>query len=130
MIGFKSLKAPEHLGPAGRKEWSRVIKMMNSEGFAGELDRQIIYAYCEAFQEFDELVLKVAKTGPMIKTEKGNYIQSPLLSAKNRASERLVKIAKELGFSPMARARMDIMEKEAEDEFSAFQRMAKSKAAR
>ena len=120
IVGFTDRSPPLNLSPTGAMEWGRMMDLMDKAGFAGEMDRQALYAYCEAFQEFDDLVGKVKKTGPLIKTEKGNWIQSPLLCAKNKASERMLKAAKDFGLTPWARSKMDCLERDAQDEFSKF----------
>jgi P27 family predicted phage terminase small subunit len=117
---FKDKEPPVNLGPTGQAEWGRMMQLLGDVGFSSDLDRQTLFSYCEAFQEYDDLVAKVAKTGPLVRTEKGNWIQSPLLCAKNKAGDRMLKISKEFGLTPWSRSRMDCLEKQAEDAFASF----------
>ena len=124
MIEDKS--PPDALTDKGKEEWRRVLRLLDKKGFIEDLDRSAIQAYCEACAEFNEMSRLVQKSGPVMKTEKGNWVFHPLVACKNQAAERMMKFAKDLGLTPWARSKMDAMEKDAEDEFSAF--LKKNKA--
>lgn len=117
---------PDGLDSFGSAEWSRVIKLMRSMGTADELDRQSLYVYCEAFQEFDMLVKRCAKEDHVTISEKGLPYQNPIVGMKNKASERLLKASKEFAMTPLTRSKMGVMEQEAEDEFTAFIKKGKA----
>ena len=113
-------QCPKNLKVPGRVEWARVVDLCADMGTLNNLDYAALYTYCEAYQEFDELVSQVAETGPVTITDKGNYVQHPLLSVKNSAADRVLKIAKEFGFTPAARAKLGIGTQEEIDDFNAF----------
>ena len=118
--------APDDLNIEGQKEWDRVVALLDDKGFLDDLDRQALFAYCDAAAEFKDLVRRCNKMPPMIKTEKGNWVQNPVLCAKRSARDALLKASKDFGLTPWARSRMDVLEKEAEDEFTAFLKKGKA----
>ena len=119
-MGFKDLRSPDGLNTVGAKEWARVVKELNATNFVDEKDRQALFVYCEAVQEFDYLLKRLAKEDHVAMSANGALYQHPLVGAKNKAAERLIKTAKEFGLTPWARSKMDVLEKEAKDEFANF----------
>jgi len=122
------LTPPPELNDGAKAEWRRIIDLLGKKGFIEDLDRGTISAYVEAYAEFHQLSAMVKKTGPVLKTEKGNWTYHPVVAMKNQAAERLVKFSKDLGLTPWSRSKMDMMEKEAEDEFTAFIKAGKAAA--
>jgi P27 family predicted phage terminase small subunit len=117
---------PDGLDKTGALEWHRAIKLMREIGANDEIDRQSLYVYCEAYQEFDALVKRCAKEDHITISEKGLPYQNPIVGMKNKAADRLLKASKEFAMTPLTRNRMGVMEKEAEDEFTAFIRKGKA----
>jgi len=124
--GLRSLSPPDGLNAVGAGEWVRVIKLSSENGLAGELDRQALYVYCEAFQEFDNLVKRCAQEDYITISEKGLPYQNPVFGMKNKAAERLLKAAKEFGLTPWARSKIDLPDAPNEDEFTAFLKKGKA----
>jgi P27 family predicted phage terminase small subunit len=60
------------------------------------------------------------KVGATVNTDKGNVVQHPILGAKNKASERILKFAAHFGMTPAARAKLEVRGNEDEDEFAKF----------
>lgn len=113
-------KAPSDLSIEGQREWKRIVALLDKRGFLEDLDRQALFAYCDAVAEFTDLVRKCNKMPPMIKTEKGNWVQNPVLCAKRAARDAMLKASKDFGLTPWARSRMEVLEKDAQDDFNAF----------
>jgi len=89
-------------------------------GILAKVDMTLIAAYCEAWAEFVELTGKIAKEGHTTHTPNGCVIQHPLVGAKNKASERLLKISKQFGISPLARSRIETQSNKKSDPLDDF----------
>ena len=113
-------ECPQCLGEDGRGEWSRVSAELSAMGILATADRAAMTAYCEAWEEFVALLKQVREQGPVVYTDKGNAIQNPVLGAKNKAADRLVKIAAQFGLTPAARAKLEAKEADGVDDFAKF----------
>jgi P27 family predicted phage terminase small subunit len=116
------ISPPDSLGERGRQEWERMMPLISGRSFVSDMDRQALFAYCDAVGEYQQLVEECNKTPPMIMTEKGNYVQHPLLCAKRAARDALIKASKEFALTPWARAKIGELEPEQADEFGAFRK--------
>ena len=120
-------KPPAFLDTIAKKFWRETLKQLIDKGILDRIDSAPFAAMCEAYSEYVralELLNKESKKTDnwgMIKiTEKGNYIQHPLLSVKNTASERLLKIAQQFGMTPAARAKLAEASANAVDTFGKY----------
>lgn len=113
-------RPPAGLGATARREWRRLIREYDKRGALDALDFRSLYAYCEAWGEFYDLGDQLKETGPLAITEKGNYIQHPLLGAKNTAAQRMLHWSKELGLTPNSRARIGTKDPKGDDDLTKF----------
>jgi len=100
---------PRWLKGETRAEWNRQAKALESAGILARCDRALLAAYCEAWGEFVEAVRRLEADGYTTTTDKGYTMASPWVAIKNRAVERLVKLADRFGFGPAARARLRVV---------------------
>jgi P27 family predicted phage terminase small subunit len=123
---------PQWLTGDARKEWKRIIPILEKMGTIIEADRTYIALYCKAYAEYREaeslvkspLIItkkkkKKLKDGTVIESG-GNIIQHPALSIRNAAWERLRKITNDLGLSPPGRAGLTIKPKSTDNKKSRF----------
>jgi len=106
---YKRPAMPQYLIGDARKEWKRIIPILENMGILAECDRTMLALYCKCYAEWreaDELVKSL-----LIKTTKGNIIQHPALSIRTAAWERLRKICAEFGLSPSARTGLAVTPK-------------------
>jgi len=112
--GIARPEAPDHLTPAARLEWDRVIEQTVTMGIMTELDRGALAAYCQAYGRWVSAETALAGMadrdavthGLIIRTKAGNAIQNPLVGAANKAMADMVRYAAEFGLTPSARARV------------------------
>ena len=128
----KAPTCPARLKGEAKKEWVRVVKQLKAMAVLAEIDRALLAAYCEAWAELDAIERKMASQpegGLLISTSNGNIIQSPLVGIRNRAVERLGRLAQQFGMSPAARTRLATGEAPAEeDDFTKWKRGADAEA--
>jgi len=76
-----------------------------------KIDRALLAAYCEAWDEFVAVSEMLRRSGVIIKSpETEVWYQNPLVGIRNRAVERLMRLAQQFGFSPAARTRLRAVE--------------------
>lgn len=97
---------PAILGPVGRAEWSRITELLREIGVLAAIDRAMITAYCEAWEEFVLMAREVRKRGVSVETSDGGAKSAPWLMAKNAAADRLQKTAAAMGLSPASREKL------------------------
>lgn len=98
---------PGFLSKEAKLEWGRQVKELERIGVIAKLDRSMLAAYCEAWAEFAALsgvIDKRVKNGG--EAAYTALITEGVVNAKNRAVERMSKIALQFGFSPSARTRI------------------------
>lgn len=99
---------PKFLGKIARTEFFRIKREMKACSYISTLDLGVLVAYCMSWETMVQSNVIVQKTGPYIKSKKGNIIQNPALSGANKAKEQMVKFGTELGFSPSSRGRISV----------------------
>lgn len=97
-------------------EWKIITAQLEKMGLLFKVDKALLVAYCEAWAEFVEAVAEIKKSGRVV----NNCFQSPWVGVKNKAVERMNRIAGQFGLSPSARTRIEIIEREKEDPFESF----------
>lgn len=103
-------RCPAHLSEAARKEWRRLATPLHEAGILTLADRAALAAYCQAWARWVEAEEKLAKTPSLLKTPNGHVQQSPWLTVANKQMELMGRYMSELGLTPVARSRVDMVE--------------------
>ena len=98
----KLLACPSELAGVARQEWFRIVRRLTELHLISVFDLPLLRLHCETYALWAEAVAELKK-GAVI-SESGQ--QSPWLSVANRQGDKLMRLAKELGFSPKARLGM------------------------
>jgi P27 family predicted phage terminase small subunit len=98
---------PAWLSKEAKAEWRRQVKALVAMGVVAKCDRALLAVYCEAWGEFVQAAEAIGKSGLLIKDPDGDKLRrNPLLTVRDHAAERLLKLAAQFGFSPAARTRV------------------------
>lgn len=89
-------------------------------GVIAKVDRAVLAAYCTAYKDYVKADNKLKRQGEVIIYESGNVAQNPWVGIKNRAIEKMVKIAAEFGMTPSSRARLEVEAPTEENEMAAY----------
>jgi P27 family predicted phage terminase small subunit len=106
----------ELLNEAGFAEWQRIHAIMDVHA----LDESLLLVYCNAYGEFQHLSKLANEGSPSYTSANGNEILHPVITAKGKAADMMLRAAKELGFSPASRKRIGNFEEPELDEFTQF----------
>ena len=108
---------PAWLSPRARKCWARIAPLLEKEGLLTRLDGTALALLCEPLADYilaREIVDAAAQesgTRFITTTDKGNLIQHPAVGVMNKAWEKVVKLLREFGMTPSARAGLAIANK-------------------
>lgn len=89
-----------------KTEWKRVMPLLDHSIFS-EVDLKILEAYCQAYAKWKRCESILQKKGYTFKTPNGYEQQRPEISISKDAFTSMQIIAKELGFTPASRIRID-----------------------
>lgn len=104
-------KAPSHLLPGAKQEWTRITEHLEKLGLVTELDMAHLAAYCQSYARWcqaERELKKLGLDGLVDETPSGYKQISVWLQISNRALEQMSKHAAEFGLSPSARSRVTI----------------------
>ncbi len=106
-----SLKAPPHLTAVAKKEWNRIVPILDSNRLATEADVALLCSYCECWSQFVQAQKDIKKYGLIIhvKNAEGlvlNSKKNPALTVSIEAQRELRAIAMVFGFSPASRSKV------------------------
>ena len=102
----KTYRAPSWLSDEAKVEWRRAVKLLDHSRFK-EQDLTSLEAYCQSYSKWRECEIILNNDGLTFETPNGYIQQRPEVSISNTAFTNMQSIAKELGFTPASRIRMD-----------------------
>jgi P27 family predicted phage terminase small subunit len=108
---------PPDLSKVARKEWRRIVPILEELQIVARLDRAALSAYCESWARWREAERKIAETSLVIKTKNGNVIENPYYSIAKRERELMHKFLIEFGMTPSSRAKLSVRPREDDDPF-------------
>ncbi|KDR95912.1 phage terminase, small subunit, putative, P27 family [Peptoclostridium litorale DSM 5388] len=121
------LKPPTFLDRLAKKEWKRVVPLLEKNGLLTEADTAALAAYCQNFSRWVDAEKLVSEKGYTYTTDKGNVIQRPEVGIANTAMKLMKSFAQEFGLTPSSRTNLSVKEAdESEDPFVTFMRGGKS----
>jgi P27 family predicted phage terminase small subunit len=97
---------PAVLRGEARREWRRVVPMLEAIGVLAEIDRAALAAYCQSWGRWLKAERELAREGMTFETDKGNHVQHPLVGIARRAMADVVRYSAEFGMTPSARSRV------------------------
>ncbi len=104
------LSKPKDLGAEGDAEWTRVTRELRKAGRLGPTDRAVVIAHCRAWQNFCNLSRALDDEGYTDHGDRGQRVQSPLLSAWFRMHTALLASSAALALHVATRLRMPVAE--------------------
>ena len=107
-------KKPQWVKGLAAKHWRQIAPLLIEAKLLTVLDTIALGLLCDALAEYleaGEIIEAAAKCGQVkfiSVTDKGNVIQHPVVGVRNKAWERVIKLARQFGMTPSARAGMAI----------------------
>lgn len=98
-----ALRAPRWLSKAARKEWRRVVKVLDGLGILTSADTDTLAVYCDAVVRYAEASRTLEAEGMIVETPRGPQ-QHPAILAQQKYAAIMARCAGQLGLEPSARA--------------------------
>lgn len=111
--------APEVLTAAARAEWDRLLAAFGPTGLLTSTDRAVLACYCETWADW--LEARAELENPRHNKAR---VRDAWRARAERAGKLLIRLAGELGFSPVARTRLPARKSEADDALGQYLRVA------
>ena len=99
---------PGFMSAYAKKEWRRVVPLLESAGILSEVDQAALVVYCEAVAEFRLATLDLQDTDRVITYTNDNKGLHPLVKLQEQAGRTIKAFCAEFGFTPGARGRIEI----------------------
>ena len=96
---------PKGLDPVARAAWTHVVREMGTSGLITAADSHILRLYCETWSRFRAAAAMY--TAPLI-NDHGHLTKNPLHQVVRDDSDLVLRLARELGLSPAARASLQL----------------------
>jgi P27 family predicted phage terminase small subunit len=106
---------PEELSDDAKKEWDRVVPILEEMGILSPLDMAALAGYCHAYAEFNSLQEFLRENGYTETSKNGFSIQRPQVAIMNQAAKFMQDFAKQFGLTPASRSRMTMPEQDDDD---------------
>ena len=127
---------PSHLDSEGKKEWKKVVKLLEEMGVITEIDQTTLSIHCEAYSRWIQAKKKIQEDGMVYwrgrKEDKdGNVLNEGVASANpyikilEEAEKQMIRVGSLFGLSPSSRASLSIGKEKpskAKDKTDAFRR--------
>lgn len=111
-VSSNNLNPPSWLEPGAKKNFKRIVELMEPTGILSDVDIDILAVYCDTYYDYLSYKRKIRKTGNLIEGK-----VNPLIREKRNASAALTKYANMLGLTPSARASLAIhLDEESDDD--------------
>ena len=117
---------PAFLDSYALEEWGRLAIGLNAIGVLSFVDMGVMAAYCDSFSTWfraTELLneIKLQPNGKLLSliqiNDDGIMLKNPLVDRAEKAKAEMIKYAVELGMTPVARARLSIVNQNQTSEF-------------
>jgi len=113
-------KCPLWIKGEARKEWKRVVPMLDALGVLTEMDVTAFEIYCRTYAQWKYAEEQLNKEGLTITTPNGHKQTSPYVSIANQCKKIMRNYLAAFGMTPVDRARKSVAPKDEDDEFASL----------
>ena len=99
----------------GMDHWYRLTDFLSEENLISRLDGDALALLCLAFVEYEEADKEVAMYGLTVMSEKGGFYQHPAVGVRTNAWKKILRLCREFGMTPSARASLKTGDGQKED---------------
>ena len=113
--------------PIAKRKWAAVCKELHENGILKKLDLDAVYLYVVRWREWHKAYRAVLMHGRTTVTPNDYEVQSVYYTIMTKQQAQLVKMQVQLGLTPAARTRVQVMEAEAENALEELKRKRKER---
>jgi P27 family predicted phage terminase small subunit len=104
----KRPRCPAHLDADARREWRRLVPILERMRVLTEADEIPLANLCMQYATMVKAQRLLEKSGLLFKTKSGYIQQSPLVAIVSNSVEQVNKLCREFGLTPAARTRLTV----------------------
>jgi P27 family predicted phage terminase small subunit len=98
---------PAHLDEESRREWARVVPLLQTLELLTDIDRAALAAYCQCWSRWVKAEQEIAKFGAILVNKTNQTIYpSPWLAVSNKMLQEMRRYLAEFGMTPSSRSRV------------------------
>lgn len=97
---------PKFLKAAGRRKWDEMCDHLGDNRVLSKDNREILIAYCTAYEGWMKSRAEVAKTGLTIMDDKGNIRRNPAMIELHKFRDTMNRLLPEFGLTPASRGKL------------------------
>jgi P27 family predicted phage terminase small subunit len=101
-------KPLQFLDASAAKEWQRVVPYLTKYKILTDMDVNALAMYCQSWSDYLKYTDDVRKLGAIYKTKSGQIKPRPETMLRRIAWAEVIRICAEFGFTPSARAGMQL----------------------
>lgn len=101
------LVKPAGISDAAAVVWDRVLEDYGHTGVLTRIDTEILRAYCDACARYDAAARGLDGSALLIRSARGDLVKNPLHQIARDSAHLMLRLARELGFTPSARASLE-----------------------
>jgi len=101
-------ESPDHLDDQAKFFWRQMAERLHRARVLTELDTTALELLCDTYSRRREAMESLKKTGLLLRTAKGNWIQSPLVGIINKSTQIIERLLVEFGMTPSSRTRVSV----------------------
>jgi P27 family predicted phage terminase small subunit len=99
-------RMPAHLEPAARREWRRLVRILEPMGVLTEAEADLLALYASTYARWVEASRLLQEDGLIVLSGNGTPMRNPLLPLIEQCTRTMTRCMGELGLTPAARARL------------------------
>ena len=99
---------PSWLDKDAKREWARIVPLLNEHGMLSKIDRTALAVYCQAYAEFKHATKMLQSEGRVTTASTGYVQQHPYVVIQHKAIQTIKTFCTEFGLTPGARGRVMI----------------------
>jgi len=115
-----SPRPPDELDSLARKEWDRLVPILNRMRVLTEADGAALSLYCTTYSQFVDATQELKIHGMLIVTDSGSLKVNPLINVISQCRAMMLKCLAEFGCTPSSRSRIALPEEPKSDAFTEF----------
>lgn len=99
---------PNWIDKDAKREWKRIVPLLNRHGMLAKVDRTALAVLCQAYAEFKHATQMLRSEGRVTVSSTGYVQQHPYVVIQNKAIQTIKTFCTEFGLTPGARGRVTI----------------------
>ena len=112
--GLQRLRAPKGMSASAQRRWRRLSTTLYQARVLTAMDESALKLLVDSLEQYELANAEVQKSGLIILTTNGNYVQNPYLAIANRASDRIMRLLGQFGMTPSSRTGVEMVAEDGE----------------